>query len=527
MKSRLGVILSGVLLTAACGEGLPAPDAAPGGRWEQRLAAPVSFLLQTASNDWWMEARVTASPAPSRVDVSVNGGAWTALSQAGWDVTVWTRSQSFAGSRVRVRAVNPGGTATSCEALFQPGAVLSLCASDGVYATEPAPDAGVDAGTDAGVDAGTDAGVDAGTDGGTSNPPGAAGYLHTEGASLYTSTGQKVRLTSVNWFGFEGPSRIPYGLDRRALGSLLDQVKALGYNSLRLPYSNSVLRAGVYPDAAYLNTSLNPGLAGLTSLQVMDRIIDAAGTRGLRVVLDRHRPDASSQSELWYRSNRAAEEQAWIDDWKMLAQRYKGNATVVGVDLHNEPHGRATWGDGNLDTDWRLAAERAGNAILGVNPDLLIIVEGIETYANNWYWWGGNLRGARDFPVRLNVAGRLVYSAHDYPESVYAQPWFQNKGATGYPANLPALWDATWGYLVKENRAPVWLGEFGTKLQLDSDRLWLQTLTGYLSNNGMSFAFWSLNPNSDDTGGLLQDDWTTVQQAKQTLIAPALAPLIP
>jgi endoglucanase len=521
---RMGMLLSAVLFTAACGGGVAEEESALT-QWEQRIAAPVSFFLQTSSNDWWMEARVTASPSPARVEASVNGGAWMALSQAAWDANVWTGSQSFRGSQVRLRAVNAGGTATSCSALFQPGATLSLCASDGVYATTPGPDAGSDAGTDAGSDAGTDAGSDAGTDAGT--PPPATGYLHTEGAGIYTSTGQLVRLTSVNWFGFEGPSRVPYGLDRRALGSLLDQVKSLGYNSLRLPYSNTMLRDGVYPDPLSMNNSLNPELAGLTSLQVMDRIIAAAGARGLRVVLDRHRPDASSQSELWYRSNRATEEQAWIDDWKLLAQRYKGNPTVVGMDLHNEPHGRATWGDGNLDTDWRLAAERAGNAILGVNPDLLIIVEGIETYQNNWYWWGGNLRGARDYPVRLNVPGRVVYSAHDYPESVYGQPWFQNKGSTGYPANLPGVWDATWGYLVKENRAPVWLGEFGTKLLIDSDRQWIQTLTGYLAGNGMSFAFWSLNPNSDDTGGLLQDDWTTVQQAKQTFIAPALAPLIP
>ena len=44
----------------------------------------------------------------------------------------------------------------------------------------------------------------------------------------------------------------------------------------------------------------------------------------------------------------------------MLARRYLGNDTVIGFDLHNEPHGSATWGDNNTATDWRLAAERAG-----------------------------------------------------------------------------------------------------------------------------------------------------------------------
>ena len=69
-------------------------------------------------------------------------------------------------------------------------------------------------------------------------------------------------------------------------------------------------------------------------------------------------------------------------------------------------------GDGNPKTDWRLAAERAGNAILAANPDWLILVEGVEKYNNDWYWQGGNLAGARQYPVRLSHPDKLVYSPH-------------------------------------------------------------------------------------------------------------------
>ena len=394
---------------------------------------------------------------------------------------------------------------------------------------------GRDGGTtwDAGTSTSTDAGTDTDTDAGTSTDAGTGvgsepGYLYTKGSRILDSAGNEVRLTGLNWFGFEGPSRVPYGLDRRPLASILDQVKSLGYNTLRIPYSNDILRPGVYPNPADINYSThNPGLVGLTSLQVLDQIIAGSRVRGMRVILDRHRPNSSGQSPLWYINNRASEEVVWIEDWKMLARRYKGNPTVVGVDLYNEPYGAATWGDGNLDTDWRLAAERAGNAILAENPHLLIIVGGIESHGGYWYWWGGNLRAARNFPVRLNVPGRLVYSTHDYPESVHPQSWFKDKPSTGYPANLSAVWDVYWGYLVKEDIAPVFVGEFGTKLVTSSDRLWLQSLTRYLLDNRMSFTFWCLNPNSDDTGGVLKSDWWTVEQAKHDLISPALAPFIP
>ena len=62
----------------------------------------------------------------------------------------------------------------------------------------------------------------------------------------------------------------------------------------------------------------------------------------------------------------------------------------------------------------------------------------------------------------LNVANRLVYSAHDYGISVYdRQPWFNDPT---FPANLPAVWDHFWGYLYKQNIAPILVGEFGSTL---------------------------------------------------------------
>jgi aryl-phospho-beta-D-glucosidase BglC (GH1 family) len=310
----------------------------------------------------------------------------------------------------------------------------------------------------------------------------------------------------------------PHGLWTRELGSVLDQIKSLGYNSVRVPYTNQMFDAGSTPNG--IDFGKNPTLQGLDALHILDKLIDEAGKRGLAIVLDRHRPDSSAQSPLWYTSGTS--EQRWISDWTMLATRYKGNPTVVGADLHNEPHATATWGDGNQQTDWRLAAERAGNAIQAVSPDWLIIVEGVEVTGGQSYWWGGNLRSAGANPVRLNVANKLVYSIHDYPASVYSQPWFT---AASYPASLDTIWHDTWGYLVDQNTAPVWIGEFGTKNQTATDQTWLKELAGYIGQRKMSFAFWCLNPDSGDTGGILADDWNTVNQDKQTVLQPILAPV--
>ncbi|MGC5016281.1 cellulase family glycosylhydrolase [Streptosporangium sp. DT93] len=380
-----------------------------------------------------------------------------------------------------------------------------------------------------------------------SAPAGAAGgtgtgYLRTSGNKIVDSTGATVRLTGINWFGMETDNKTFHGLwSSNPWRGQIDTMASLGYNTLRVPFSNDALKPGAV--ASGVNDFVNPDLVGNSPLQILDKVIDYAGSKGMRIILDRHRPTAAGQSPLWYVAS--TPESTWINDWKALAQRYAGNTTVIGADLHNEPHAEGTnpaatgacWGCGDTARDWRLAAERAGNAVLSVNPNWLIFVEGVSCpsggLSNVWDndpsndedcgWWGGNLSKAGEFPVRLNVANRLVYSPHEYATSVYRQAWFD---APNYPANMPAIWDKYWGYLYKQNIAPIMMGEFGTTLQAAVDKTWLQELMKYTGTgvNGMSFTYWSWNPNSGDTGGIAKDDWTTIDQAKQSILQPYLIP---
>ncbi len=341
------------------------------------------------------------------------------------------------------------------------------------------------------------------------------GYLATDGSQLVDSDGEPVQLRAVNWFGLETSSCMPHGLWQRSLDDIMDQIASVGFTALRLPYANQCLEAS--PEG--LDEASNPDLVGKTSIEVMDAVISAAKARDMVVLLDRHRPDYDAQSELWYTDEYP--EERYIEDWLMLAERYAGDPTVIGADLHNEPHGPACWGCGDESIDWAAAAQRVGNAILEVNPDWLIVVEGVEGMSDGTTtWWGGGLADAAESPVELLIPGRLVYSVHDYPASLYEQDWFT---ASDYPENLPAVWDRNWGYLVKQDIAPVLLGEFGTRYATESDRIWLASLVDYIDENNLSFAFWSWNPNSGDTGGLVKDDWTTLEQEKLDALAPLLS----
>ncbi len=72
----------------------------------------------------------------------------------------------------------------------------------------------------------------------------------------------------------------------------------------------------------------------------------------------------------------------------MISARYKDNLLVIGNDLRNEIRNDynnnlfSTWGSGDFDTDWKLAATNGGNLVLKHNPNMLIFVEGMS-YAND------------------------------------------------------------------------------------------------------------------------------------------------
>jgi aryl-phospho-beta-D-glucosidase BglC (GH1 family) len=358
----------------------------------------------------------------------------------------------------------------------------------------------------------------------TTNPLPAPGFLSTRGSRIVDSNGNDARIRAVSWFGLESQDFAPHGLWTRGLDSVLAQIVSLGFDTVRVPFSTQLFDPG--NRAPNVDVNQNPDLVGLDGAALLDRLVDHAEAHGLRIILDRHRPDADSQSPqpaLWYTD--AYDEARFIDDWKMLAARYKGRSTVIGFELNNDVHDPATWGDGNASTDWRDAAKRTANAVLAINPDVLVLVDGIETANGTQYWWGGNLAPVRTLPLTLDVVGKLVYATSDYSLAVaqgrgkdYA--WLRDPA---YPDNLPSVWNDAWGYLRRDDIAPVFVAGFGTLYQTDADKAWLGAIARYVEGLNSSFAYWCLNPDSGDTGGLLQDDWSTVQAGKLQALAPLLS----
>lgn len=367
-----------------------------------------------------------------------------------------------------------------------------------------------------------------------------ASYLHRDGNRLLDDRGQTVRLTGVNWFGFETSNLAPHGLWSRDWMGMLLQVKAMGFNCIRLPYCDRMLEPGAMPASisamgsdpfrGIQNGPINQELTGKTSLEILDIIIQGCGQLGLKVILDNHarNPDGYMVEMLW--ATETVPEAKWISNWVMMAKRYRSNPTVVAFDLDNEPHGSigsggAQWGTGVAGKDWKAAAEKCGNAILAENPDVLIVVEGVEQVGTDSYWWGGNLTGVQAHPVTLSHPDKLIYSPHEYGPEVYAQPWFS---AADFPANMPAIWDKHFGYLSRAKQAHLLVGEFGIGDPAAGGGkagIWFDSFLKYMGKD-YSWTFWCLNPNSGDTGGVLKYDWVSPEQWKLDKLKPYMAPLI-
>ncbi|MGD9221867.1 MAG: glycoside hydrolase family 6 protein [Desulfobacteraceae bacterium] len=366
-------------------------------------------------------------------------------------------------------------------------------------------------------------------------------YLYTSGSVIYDDAGNSVRLTGIAWFGFETQNQVYHGLWSAKMEDVLDSVADLGFNVLRIPLCVQLVnqwRNGNGGEPNSVNYSANPALEGMTSLEILDASIAYCKQIGLKVMLDMHRVVNTQMLNTWYTDDYPASD--FEACWQWLAQHYANDDTVIAMDLFNEPHGSpgesdiAKWDDSTDQNNWKYQAEKVANLILDVNPELLIVVEGIEATPKDGYtydetdsanydynWWGGNLRRAKDYPIDLGSRqGQLVYSPHDYGPSVYAQPWFYS-GFT--KATLTAdCWDPNWLYIATQGIDPILVGEWGGKMDGGDNETWMRALADTIDQYNLNHTFWCVNPNSGDTGGILLDDWQSVDSAKYNLIEPTL-----
>jgi aryl-phospho-beta-D-glucosidase BglC (GH1 family) len=241
----------------------------------------------------------------------------------------------------------------------------------------------------------------------------------------------------------------------------------------------------------------------------------------------------------------------WQADLRTLAGMNSslGVSNIMGIDIFNEPHDY-TW------VEWKGHIETAYATINAVNPNILIFAEGVGTTPGTQDGtpttftqephgvlesnpnWGENLYSAGANPPNI-PKDRLVFSPHTYGPSVFVQKMFMDPsqpqcvGLEGDAAAVarcnivinPTLlrqgWHEHFGYLKAMGYAVV-IGEFGGNMDWPAgkaslrdqqmwgyltdktvDQQWQNAFVDYLLSVGIKDTiYWSINPESGDTGGI-------------------------
>lgn len=384
-------------------------------------------------------------------------------------------------------------------------------------------------------------------------------WLHTDGHRILDQYGNEVYLTGANWFGFNCSERVFHGLWSANMREVVEGMADHGINLVRVPISTELLfewKSGKNVKVN-VNTYANPELkradgSDMGSREIFDVFLALCKENGIKVMMDCHSADANNSGHnynVWYGPKGFTTED-WIEGWTWFVNEYKNDDTIIACDLKNEPHGKfsqseavsAKWDDSTDENNWRYAASRCGKAILAVNPKLLIMVEGIEETPRPGYdynsgtqdpnatedqlkyygdWWGGNLRNAEKYPVDLgSYQNQLVYSPHDYGPLVYEQSWFKKDFSE--KTLLNDVWYDNWFYLQDKDIAPILIGEWGGYMDGGSNEKYLNIMAEFIAKNHINHTFWCINPNSGDTGGLLEGDWATWDAAKYNMMKKTL-----
>lgn len=391
-------------------------------------------------------------------------------------------------------------------------------------------------------------------------------WLHVnDNAEIVDMYGNPVWLTGCNWFGYNVGSQVFDGVWSQNMHEMLNQIADHGFNLLRVPVSTELLlqwkNGDPDPATPKVNQYCNPeltleGIEGGTimySFDIWNYAVKWCRENGIKIMIDIHCAETASaghQVNLWYTDKFSTDD--WLEALNWFADYYKDDDTIIAIDLKNEPHGKADvpdnmarWDDTKDPQNWKYAAERGAASVLSANPNLLIMVEGVEVYPKEGYdwtapaieyttmtefyygaWWGGNLRGVREHPVDLGEhQSQLVYSPHDYGPLVYNQTWFDKDFTT--QTLLDDYWYDTWAYLCEENISPLLMGEWGGFIDEEHDAddkntKWLTLLRDYMIEHRIHHTFWCFNENSGDTGGLVYDNFGKWDEDKYALVKPAL-----
>lgn len=110
--------------------------------------------------------------------------------------------------------------------------------------------------------------------------------LRARGRDVVDREGRRFKLSSVNWYGGSDELFIPGGLDVQHRDVIAQTIRVLGFNSVRLPYSDEMVMRN--PAVLPHLLAANPDLIGMRALDVFEAVVTSLTDAGIAVIVNNH-----------------------------------------------------------------------------------------------------------------------------------------------------------------------------------------------------------------------------------------------
>lgn len=305
-----------------------------------------------------------------------------------------------------------------------------------------------------------------------------------------------IHFKGINYFGFETSCNIFHGLWKHDLDFYLNLLHNNQFNFIRLPIA--------YESAINLDIKVNNNcitedetFQDKTVGEAIHIIFDKMKERHMYILLDIHTlNNIITEKPYGYDYNNKYHTD-FSEGIINLIKEFNKYENLIGIDIKNEPHGDITFEEWESYVDLTInKVEKKIDSFRG-----LYFVEGIQKPPSSA--WGGSFSTMSPNSFLINHK-KIVFSPHVYGYSV--------RGDIALTEGTDEF-EHSFGYLSMYSNN-IFVGEFGGHFD-KLDKAYHYRLLEYLKYKKIqNTAFWCLNPNSGDTGGLLLDDWTMINYDK-------------
>jgi aryl-phospho-beta-D-glucosidase BglC (GH1 family) len=315
--------------------------------------------------------------------------------------------------------------------------------------------------------------------------------LHVDQNRIVDDTGREIYLRGINRSGLEYPvgscGMSESDVSAGNYGSLITEddfvtMRSWGVNVVRLPFGWGWLEP-------------TRGAYDLSYVQRLEQVISWANDHGMYVIVNNHlnsflvegsggwSPAWVTDPEFWETTDL---QQAFIDSWVWLAERWRKQTGIAAYDLFNEPNSPAWVAQYGYDTAKSKVLEvlfsdgglysRAINAIRNVADKHICVLQP----------YGGDQPDVPNDAKPPIDDQNIVYTMHMYPleepNFAYA-PWY-------------ATLLSTWYQRERNWNVPIFVGEWGVPWRLttyteDDCVTWATKLCEDFGSSGFHWTYWS------------------------------------